>query len=63
MQDELEEAAKEIEDRQERDKKKMIEELGTNLGQYIIKGEWEFALSQWLRDLIIGHLYFPIWEA
>ncbi|KAF8368319.1 nath-10 [Pristionchus pacificus] len=47
--DELEEAAKEIEDRQERDKKKMIEELGTNLGQYIIKGDdddWKDALKE-----------------
>lgn len=47
--DELEEAAKEIGDRQQRDKKKMLEEIGTSMGQYVIKGDdedWNEALKE-----------------
>ena len=38
-QDDLEEAAAEIATRQERDRKKMMQEVDRNLAQYAIKGE------------------------
>ncbi|GMT28646.1 hypothetical protein PFISCL1PPCAC_19943, partial [Pristionchus fissidentatus] len=47
--DDLEEAAKDIEERQERDKKKMLEDIDASLGQYVIKGDdddWNDALKE-----------------